>query len=56
MSGPPALPRTQEKPEKLKTKQKPPDVTRRNPFANVTLTGPQAKEEIPKKHLAEGQK
>ena len=47
MSGPPAPPRTQEKPEKLKTKQKPPDATRSNPFANVKLTGPQAKEAIP---------
>jgi Arc/MetJ-type ribon-helix-helix transcriptional regulator len=44
VSGPPA-PRTQARTEKPKTKEKQHEITTPNPFANVALTGPEAKEE-----------
>jgi Arc/MetJ-type ribon-helix-helix transcriptional regulator len=46
VSDPPPPPRTQEKPEKPKTKEKQHDLTKpADPFSNVALTGPPAKEE-----------
>lgn len=45
VGGPQPVAHTQERPEKPRTKETPREITTPNPFSNVALTGPQAKEE-----------
>lgn len=46
VSGPPPMPHTQEKPERPKTKERQHEITKSaDPFSNVSLTGPRAKDE-----------